>query len=89
VVAWGILQLIDVVGEPLNLPGWFATVIILLLAIGSVWGREVQIPRQNPALIFIHRSAFFTRCMFQSGCSTIHMKLIMETAGTPIIWEMI
>jgi hypothetical protein len=33
-VAWGVLQVIDVVGDPLNLPDWFATVTILLLAVG-------------------------------------------------------
>ena len=33
VVAWGILQVIDVVSDPLNLPPWFDTVSILLLAI--------------------------------------------------------
>ena len=34
VVAWFIVQLIDVVAEPLSLPGWVATVIIVLLAAG-------------------------------------------------------
>ena len=34
VLAWGILQVLDVVSEPLNLPLWFSTVTILLLAIG-------------------------------------------------------
>ena len=34
VVAWGILQVIDVIGTPLNLPGWFPTVTLLLLAAG-------------------------------------------------------
>ncbi len=34
VVAWLIMQIVDVVNEPLNLPGWFDTVAILLLAIG-------------------------------------------------------
>ena len=34
VVAWGILQVIDVIGAPLNLPHWFSTVIVLLLAAG-------------------------------------------------------
>jgi hypothetical protein len=34
VLAWGILQVVDVVSEPLSLPLWFSTVTILLLAIG-------------------------------------------------------
>lgn len=34
VVAWLIMQVVDVVNEPLNLPDWFDTVAILLLAIG-------------------------------------------------------
>ena len=34
VVAWLIMQVVDVVNEPLRLPEWFATVAILLLAIG-------------------------------------------------------
>ena len=34
VVAWGILQVVDVISEPLSLPHWFSTVTILLLAIG-------------------------------------------------------
>ena len=34
VVAWLIIQVVDVVSGPLNLPEWFATVAIVLLAIG-------------------------------------------------------
>ncbi len=34
VVAWLIMQVVDVVAEPLNLPGLFATIVIVLLAIG-------------------------------------------------------
>ncbi len=34
VVAWIIMQVVDVVNEPLRLPEWFATVAILLVAIG-------------------------------------------------------
>ena len=34
VVAWLIIQIIDVVGEPLNLPGWIDAVVIVLLAVG-------------------------------------------------------
>ena len=34
VVAWLIIQLVDVVNEPLNLPDWLDTVVIVLLAIG-------------------------------------------------------
>ena len=34
IVAWGILQVLDVVGDPLNLPEWFAKVVIVLLAVG-------------------------------------------------------
>ena len=34
VVAWGILQVIDVIGAPLNLPSWFPTITVLLLAAG-------------------------------------------------------
>jgi len=34
VVAWLIMQVVDVVNEPLNLPDWFDTVAIMLLAIG-------------------------------------------------------
>jgi hypothetical protein len=34
VLAWGILQVVDVISEPLSLPLWFSTVTILLLAIG-------------------------------------------------------
>jgi TolB-like protein len=34
VVAWLIIQIIDVVAEPLSLPGWLDTVVIVLLAVG-------------------------------------------------------
>jgi len=34
VMAWLIIQIIDVVGEPLSLPGWLDTVVIVLLAVG-------------------------------------------------------
>jgi len=34
VVAWLIMQVVDVVNEPLRLPDWFATVAILIVAIG-------------------------------------------------------
>lgn len=34
VVAWLLIQIIDVVNDPLNLPAWFDTVIIVLLAVG-------------------------------------------------------
>ncbi len=34
VVAWLIMQVVDVVNEPLNLPDWFDTVVILFLGIG-------------------------------------------------------
>jgi len=34
VVAWLIIQVVDVVNEPLSLPDWFDTVVILLLAMG-------------------------------------------------------
>ena len=34
VMAWLIIQIIDVVGEPLNLPGWIDAVVIVLLAVG-------------------------------------------------------
>ncbi len=34
IVAWGILQVLDVIGDPLGLPEWFATAVIVLLGIG-------------------------------------------------------
>src|SRR6056300_1510203 len=34
VMAWLIIQVIDVINEPLKLPDWLATVVIVLLAIG-------------------------------------------------------
>ena len=34
VVAWLLIQIIDVVNDPLNLPAWFDTVVIVLLAVG-------------------------------------------------------
>jgi len=34
VVAWLTIQIIDVVGEPLSLPGWLDTVVIVLLLVG-------------------------------------------------------
>ena len=34
VVAWLTIQIVDVVGEPLNLPGWIDAVVIVLLAVG-------------------------------------------------------
>ena len=34
VVAWLIIQIIDVVGEPLGLPVWIDAVVIVLLAVG-------------------------------------------------------
>ena len=34
VVAWLVIQVIDVINEPLQLPPWFATVVLVLLAAG-------------------------------------------------------
>ena len=34
VVAWLIMQVVDVIDEPLRVPEWFATVVLLLLALG-------------------------------------------------------
>ncbi len=34
VVAWLTIQIVDVIGEPLNLPDWLDTVVIVLLAVG-------------------------------------------------------
>ncbi len=34
VVAWLTIQIVDVVSEPLNLPDWLDTVVIILLAVG-------------------------------------------------------
>lgn len=34
VVAWVIAQVVDTIGDPLSLPDWFATVVIVLLGIG-------------------------------------------------------
>ncbi|MCH8173140.1 MAG: adenylyl cyclase, partial [Proteobacteria bacterium] len=34
VVSWVILQFVDVIQDPLNLPGWFQTVTIVFLGIG-------------------------------------------------------
>ena len=34
VVAWLTIQIIDVISEPLSLPGWLDTVVIVLLAVG-------------------------------------------------------
>ena len=34
VVAWLVIQVVDVVNEPLNLPDWLGTVVIVLLAVG-------------------------------------------------------
>jgi Tol biopolymer transport system component len=34
VMAWLIIQVIDVINDPLNLPGWLDTVVIVLLAVG-------------------------------------------------------
>ena len=34
VVAWVMAQVVDVVNEPLSLPGWFDTAIIVALAVG-------------------------------------------------------
>jgi TolB-like protein/Flp pilus assembly protein TadD len=34
IVAWVILQIVDVVNEPLSLPGWLDTVVIVLLVVG-------------------------------------------------------
>jgi Tol biopolymer transport system component len=33
-MAWLIIQVIDVINDPLNLPGWLDTVVIVLLAVG-------------------------------------------------------
>ena len=33
-IAWLIMQVVDVINDPLNLPDWFATVVIVLLALG-------------------------------------------------------
>ena len=34
VMAWLIIQIIDIINDPLNLPGWLDTVVIVLLAVG-------------------------------------------------------
>ncbi len=34
VVAWLLVQIVDVVNEPLSLPDWFDTAVIMALAIG-------------------------------------------------------
>jgi len=34
VMAWLIIQVIDVINDPLNLPGWLDTVVIVLIAVG-------------------------------------------------------
>ena len=34
VMAWLIIQIIDVINDPLNLPGWLDTVVIVLLVVG-------------------------------------------------------
>ena len=34
VVAWLTIQIVDVIGEPLHLPDWLDTVVIILLAVG-------------------------------------------------------
>ena len=47
VVAWLIMQVVDVVNDPLSLPDWFDTVAIMLLAIGfpialiTTWAFEI------------------------------------------------
>ena len=33
-IAWLIMQVVDVINDPLNLPDWFGTVVIVLLALG-------------------------------------------------------
>lgn len=43
VVAWAVMQVVDVISEPLNLPGWFDTVVIVLLAIGFRHDRPVPL----------------------------------------------
>ncbi len=65
IVAWVIAQAVTVLSEPLRLPGWFDTVVILLLAIGLpialvlAWAFEVppqaagemRIPARKPRRI--------------------------------------
>ncbi len=34
VMAWLLIQVFDVVSEPLSLPAWFDTVVIVLLGVG-------------------------------------------------------
>jgi len=34
VVSWLVIQVVDVIGEPLSLPGWLPTVVIVLLGVG-------------------------------------------------------
>ena len=34
VVAWLLIQIVGAIGEPLNLPGWLDSVVIVLLAVG-------------------------------------------------------
>jgi hypothetical protein len=36
-VAWLLIQVTDVVSEPLGLPGWLLKVVIWLMAIGFPW----------------------------------------------------
>ena len=58
VTAWLLLQIVDVVGEPLLLPEWFATVVVALMAIGFplalvlAWAFEVT-PELEDVVLFL------------------------------------
>ena len=43
IIAWLILQVVDVINEPLSLPDWFDTVVILLLAFGLANSPDSQL----------------------------------------------
>ncbi len=53
VMAWLIIQIIDVVSEPLSLPGWLDTVVIVLLGVGFpiavivAWAFESRVRNAN------------------------------------------
>ena len=40
VVSWLIMQVVDVVNEPLSLPDWFDTAVIVALAVGLPKSRQ-------------------------------------------------